>query len=105
MKLFLALFSARNKEYFRDRGSMAWGLLFPLLIVIGFAFAFSDTRQDVFKVAWYQTGESEKLPFHQEILETRYIQFVQSDDKSLAIEKLRRHQVDMVIEPGQLTQY
>lgn len=84
---------------------MAWGLLFPLLIVIGFAFAFSDTRQDVFKVAWYQTEASEKLPLHQKILETRYIQFIQSDNKELALEKLRRHQVDMLIEAGQLTQY
>ncbi|MEN9530195.1 MAG: ABC-type transporter permease, partial [Pseudomonadota bacterium] len=41
MKRFLALLGARNKEFVRDRGSVAWSLLFPLLIVIGFSFAFS----------------------------------------------------------------
>lgn len=105
MKRFLALFSARNKEYFRDRGSMAWGLLFPLLIVIGFSFAFSDTRQDVFKVAWLESGESTVLPLHQKIRDTRYIQFVEVSEQTQALEKLRRHQVDMLILPAQQTQY
>ena len=105
MKRFVALFSARNKEYFRDRGSMAWGLLFPLLIVIGFSFAFSDSRQDVFKVAWLETPESKIFAHHEEIRDTRYIQFIEVGEKSAALEKLRRHQVDMLIQPSEQTQY
>lgn len=105
MKRFFALLTARNKEYFRDRGSLAWGLLFPLLIVIGFSFAFSSTRQDVFKVAWLGSAQRAETPLHREILATKFIQFIEVESIPPALEKLRRHQVDMLINPGDSTQY
>ena len=105
MKRFLALFSARNKEYFRDKGSVAWGLLFPLLIVIGFSFAFSDTRQEVFKVAWLRSTEGVDSPLHQKIRDIRYVRFLDINEKSEALDKLRRHQVDMLIQPSEQIQY
>lgn len=105
MKRFFALLTARNTEYFRDRGSLAWGLLFPLLIVLGFSFAFSSTRQDVFKVAWLGSAQRAEMPLHREILETKFIQFIEVESIPPALEKLRRHQVDMLINPGDSTQY
>ena len=38
MKHFLALFRARNREFYRDRDSMAWTLLFPFVLIIGIGY-------------------------------------------------------------------
>lgn len=91
MRRFFALLGARNKEFIRDRGSMAWSLLFPFLIIIGFSFAFSGRNQDLFKVA-VQTTSTQP-----EFLSTKFIQFIEVSDLQPAIEKLKRHQFDMVI--------
>ncbi|MDY0007643.1 MAG: hypothetical protein RBS22_12550, partial [Spongiibacteraceae bacterium] len=50
MKRLLAVFIARNKEFLRDRAALGWNLLFPVLIVAGFAFAFSGEPAPLYKV-------------------------------------------------------
>ena len=37
---FLALFRARNTEFWRDKSSFIWNVFFPFLLVFGFAFIF-----------------------------------------------------------------
>ncbi len=100
MKRFLTLLNVRNKEFVRDRGSMTWSLLFPFLIIIGFSFAFSGKDQDLFKVA-VQKIETQKFEF----LSTKYIQFIEINDTQPAIEKLKRHQIDMVLITGDNPKY
>ncbi|MDH5600629.1 MAG: ABC transporter permease, partial [Gammaproteobacteria bacterium] len=51
VKRFLALLSTRNKEFFRDRSSLSWNILMPVLIVAGFSFAFTGDIGKQFKVA------------------------------------------------------
>jgi ABC-2 type transport system permease protein len=41
MKQFAAIFVARSMEFVRDRGTFFWNLLFPVVLVAGFGFAFS----------------------------------------------------------------
>ena len=41
MKKFLAVLKARTMEFVRDRGTFVWNLLFPILMVAGFAVAVS----------------------------------------------------------------
>ena len=45
-KRFMALLSTRNKEFLRDRSSVSWNILMPVLIVIGFAFTFTGDFAD-----------------------------------------------------------
>jgi ABC-type multidrug transport system permease subunit len=106
MKRFFALLNARNKEFVRDRGSMAWSLLFPLLIIFGFSFAFSGNNQNVFKVAVYCPSENptaepaqriEQLQREFDFLSTKYIQFIPVDDLDPALKKLERQNFDMVL--------
>jgi len=107
MKRFFALLHARNKEFLRDRGSLAWSLLFPFLIVIGFSFAFSGTNQDIFKVALHrQISQNEQATTQAgNFLATKFIQFVDVKNVEPALEKLRRHQFDMVVELGDSPRY
>ena len=53
------LFTARNKEFYRDRGSMSWNLLFPVLIIAGFAFAYSGKPKPLFTIGIVKSGASE----------------------------------------------
>ena len=50
MKRFLAILHARNMEFIRDKSSLGWNILFPLLLVLGFAAVFSGEPAAMFKV-------------------------------------------------------
>lgn len=107
MKKFFALLGARNKEFVRDRGSMAWSLLFPFLIIIGFSFAFSGQNQDIFKVAVHRpAGETTAANAEaNSFIQTKFIRFLDTPELKPSIEKLQRHQYDMVISLEQQPKY
>jgi ABC-type multidrug transport system permease subunit len=97
MKQFYAMVYARTMEFVRDRGSFFWNLLFPVILVFGFAFAFAGNGSTIFKVG--TLGQAEATSSFMTI---EQIQFVPYDgpDSSLdkALDKLRRHELDMVID-------
>ncbi|HUX11454.1 MAG TPA: ABC transporter permease [Spirochaetia bacterium] len=99
MKKFLAMFKARTMEFVRDRGTFFWNLLFPLLLVFGFAFAFSGNGQDLFKVGVIGKPDS-SLSF----MQLSQINFIYYDITSPEVSKeeilknLRQHKIDMVID-------
>ena len=93
---FLAILNARNTEFWRDRAALAWNIAFPVLIVLGFAFAFSDDRLDLYKVGVIGVASTE-LP-GSDFLDTDYIQFIPIDEAATAIVKVERHQLDMLLD-------
>ena len=96
-----AVFVARNKEFLRDRGALAWNLLFPFFVVFGMAFAFNGRNQDVFKVG--VLGEAATLP--PGFAATKYVKFVTFDDADAARARLRHHQIDLLVKPGRPLSY
>jgi len=101
-KRFLALLNARNKEFIRDRSSLSWNILMPVLIVTGLAITFSSDYSDQYKVGVVnlEKVESKGTTGFDDFLNTRYIEFISSDDKKVAKIKVQRHQLDMLIDPG-----
>jgi len=93
---FLAILRARNKEFWRDRAALAWNFLFPIMIIGGFAVAFSGDGPDLYKVGIAATPSEQRLHFE----ETRYIQFIPVSDIPAAITKVERHQLDMLVDPA-----
>ena len=94
---FSGVLIARNLEFLRDSSSLAWNILFPVLIVVGFAFAFTGERLEQYKVGVYQADDSHLQQFQQ----TRYIQFVPVNDLQQSRQKVERHQLDMLVDfPG-----
>ena len=76
IKRFFTVLVARNKEFLRDHSALGWNLLFPILVIFGFAYAFSSGSQDVFKVAW--VSNEEKVSTEQEfekILQEHHIAY------------------------------
>lgn len=91
----VTLVDARNKEFFRDRGNVIWNLLFPFFVVLGFNFAYSGGNQALFKVGAIGTPRAAEAFF-----KMPQVQIVAEGDVATALEKLRRHQVDMVVDAG-----
>jgi ABC-type multidrug transport system permease subunit len=94
MKRFMAVLHARNIEFIRDRAALSWGVFFPVALMIGFAFLFSNDNQTLYKVGIIEQGDH---PF----LQSRYIQFITVDDLSTAITKVERHQLDLLLDMKQ----
>ena len=91
-----ALFVARNLEFLRDRSSLAWNLLLPILIIIGFAYAFTDENPEKYKVGLVASttlGEA-ATGFR----ETRYIQFIPLETIDDNLVKVERHQLDLMFD-------
>jgi ABC-2 type transport system permease protein len=94
MKKFTAIVYARTMEFVRDRGTLFWNLLFPVVLVVGFSFAFSGNDDTMFKIGIL--GDNTQL--EESFLELSAIETIQYDtDPELVLEKLRRHQIDMII--------
>ena len=93
---FLALLSARNREFLRDRSAIAWNTLFPILIVMGFAFAFTTDSDDLFKVGL--SGSEDETAILHSFLQLEHIQFVSVDDLDDAKIRVERHQLDMLLD-------
>ena len=98
-----AIFVSRNREFVRDRSSLAWNLLLPVGLVFGLSFAF-DGQRDEFTVGVLQ-AEAEIDSTSHPFLETRYIRFVPYDDIDQALRKVERHQLDLLIDTGPPTRY
>ncbi|REL25723.1 ABC transporter permease [Thalassotalea euphylliae] len=102
---FYAVFKARNLEFFRDKSSLGWNLLFPVLLLVGFAFVFGDDDKAVYKVgvlaAEYSSTESQhpaKPPFMHPFMQVKHIEFIHYQDLEQAKQKLTRHSVDLLID-------
>ncbi|HEB95662.1 MAG TPA: ABC transporter permease [Sedimenticola thiotaurini] len=93
LRRFLAVFAARNREFLRDRMALAWNVVLPVLIVIGFAFAFTGDGKALFKVGVY--GDAGTTPA---LLRMKHIQIIPVARLDAAITKVQRHQLDLLLD-------
>ena len=104
MKKFLAVLHARNMEFLRDRSAMVWNLAMPFMLVLGLAFTFSGDNKELYKVG--VVGGMEMLQKTAPALQaTQHIKFVPYDDLNTAINKVKHHQLDMLVEVGVASKY
>jgi len=96
MKAFVALVKARTMEFVRDTGSFAWALLFPIVMIIGFAFAFSGSGDNLFKVGVLGPGDPGlgflKTP------QAQFIPYSADQDRGVLMNKLRQHNLDALVD-------
>ena len=92
IRQFAALFKARTMEFVRDRGTFFWNLLFPVFLVLGFAFAFSGGDERLFKV-----GVVGPVDPGLKLTGMEQVQVVPYDDEVTARQKLERHQIDFLV--------
>jgi len=92
MKSFFALFIARNLSFFRDRASLAWALVFPIVIIIGCALAFSGKEEKILVIG--VLGEKPAIAALQE----NYVDVVLYTDRAKALTRLRQHQLHTLLD-------
>jgi ABC-type multidrug transport system permease subunit len=124
VKQFGAMFKARTMEFVRDRGSLIFNMLMPILLVFGFAFAMGGQGDRLFKVgvmvpdgaapevdsAVFASAESiataakapgSRLPA---LLADEQVSVVRYDpaviSREAALKKLSQHQIEMVLDPA-----
>ncbi len=96
MKTFLALLRVRNKEFYRDRASLSWSLLLPMIIVMAVAVAFSGRDQQLFKVGVLADNLSSMvLPVS---LQKNWIEVLAIQDREKAMTRVRHHQLDLLLQ-------
>jgi len=94
-KRILAVLKARNREFYRDKAGLSWNIAMPVVMVLGFAFIFSNPDQDLYKIG--VLGESSNVQ-QATLLEMRHVQFIQQDDPADAIAKVRYHRIDLLLD-------
>ncbi|MDF1566390.1 MAG: ABC transporter permease [Spirochaetaceae bacterium] len=100
MQKLFALMHARNMEFIRDKGTLFWNLVFPIFLVFGFAFAFSGGDDALFKVGIIGGPENPDV-----FPGISSVDLVSYDETDLALNKLRHHQIDMVVDYGEREYY
>lgn len=103
LRRIYAIFMARNREFVRDRSSLAWNLLLPVVLVFGLSYAF-DGQRDEYTVGVLQAEAEIDVGAHP-FLATKFVRFVPYDDIDEAMLKIERHQLDLLIEVGPPTRY
>ena len=96
---FWSIFIARNKEYYRDRASFGWNIMFPVLVIVGFSLIFQDGGQRPFKVAVVTSKTYEIHPDIQKfICSHELFDCIQYLNKPEVLGKLNHHKLDLVIQ-------
>ena len=88
-----AVFLARNREFFRDRATLAWSLVLPLAIVFGFAFAFSGGAPER-----YTIGVLGDPAAAERALGMDFVEYTAVASRAAGVRKVRRHQLDLLVD-------
>lgn len=106
---FSAMFKARNIEFFRDKSTLSWNIVFPVLMIVGFSFVFDGDDKSQFKVGVLQAENSKQSGQAMDInsasvfLQLRFLDIVSYSDEKSAIDKIRKHQLDLLVAPQRST--
>jgi ABC-type multidrug transport system permease subunit len=102
MRRLLAVLHARNLEFLRDRSTLIFTLLLPVLLVIGMGFVFGGPERPLFKVGVLAPRiDRAAHPF----LRERYVEFIPLPEEAQALQKVRHQQVDLVVDLGAVPRY
>ena len=95
MERLLSVLHARNLEFLRDRSTLLFTLLLPILLVIGMGFVFGGPERPLFKVGVLAPQiDRAAHPF----LTERYVEFVPLPQQEQAVQKVRHQQIDLLVD-------
>ena len=92
LKRVYVIFLARLREFYRDKGSLAWNFMFPFFIIGSFYIIFTGKDRALFKVA--HTDSVRSIEF----FDLKYIEFVKLKKEETGIEAVRKYKIDMFIQ-------
>ena len=112
MKQIYALWMARNREYYRDKGSLFWSFVATPFIVIVLALAFSSESQEIFRAGYFSpepasnvTPSLEKTKLLRVFSDEPTIQIIEYNNLEDAIHRVQFHQLDILISTEDSARY
>ncbi len=97
IRRLLAVLHARNIEFLRDRSTLGWNVLLPILLIIGLGVIFGGPERPLFKVGVITAAQVPDQAMHR-FLETDFIEFVPVSDPPSGQRKVGRHQLDLLVD-------
>jgi ABC-2 type transport system permease protein len=97
MSKLLALWAARNREYYRDKGSLFWSFLFTPLLVVILALSFSEDDQHIFTLGIHQSDESREFLFIDKDSDLTYADVIDYPILNDGLKRLKYHQLDLLL--------
>jgi ABC-2 type transport system permease protein len=95
IRRLLAVLHARNLEFVRDRSTLIFTLLLPVMLVIGMGFVFGGPARPLFKVGVVSARiDAQASPF----LGERYVDFIAEPALEDGLRKLMHQQIDLLLE-------
>jgi ABC-2 type transport system permease protein len=95
IKRMLSVLHARNLEFLRDRGTLLFTTLLPIMLVIGMGFVFGGPERPLFKVGVVAAHIDKEADA---FLRERYVQFVPEPDEATGLNKLTHQQIDLLLQ-------
>jgi len=95
MGRLLSVLHARNLEFLRDRSTLLFTLLLPILLVIGMGFVFGGPERPLFKVG-VLAPQIDRTAHR--FLTERYVEFVPLPQQEQAVQKVRHQQIDLLVD-------
>jgi ABC-2 type transport system permease protein len=102
IRRLLSVWHARNLEFLRDRGTLIFTLLLPLMLVVGMGFVFGGPPRPLFKVGVLAEHIDKASSA---FLSEQYVEFVPTPDEPAALHKLTHQTLDLVVELGAKPRY
>lgn len=95
-----AIWRARNLEFLRDRSTLIFNFVFPLVLVVAFAVIFGGRQQELFKVGVILPPGTALDAARHPFLDTRFVDFypVPAAEIDETVRKVGRHQVDLLLD-------
>ncbi|UTW46426.1 ABC transporter permease [bacterium SCSIO 12696] len=93
MHKVIALWAARNREYYRDKASLFWSFVFTPLLVVILALSFSGENTEVFAVGVLDDSISHPGA------ERGYITAISYSDRERAFKQVEYQQIAMLFDP------
>ena len=105
IKRLLTVWHARNLEFVRDRGTLIFTLLLPLMLIVGMSFVFGGPERPLFKVGVLTAGPMNPMDPMNKIdktahpfLQERYVDFVPIASESDGLHKITHQQIDLLVD-------
>jgi ABC-2 type transport system permease protein len=96
MRKLVALVSARNKEFYRDRAALIWTLLFPFIVLAGFTYGYSGRQEPLLKVSVFPPAAMIQ-PVIRMLQETPGVEMKPAEFEGAVLKKLEHYETDLVI--------
>ncbi|MCM2279029.1 MAG: ABC transporter permease [Oligoflexia bacterium] len=97
MRKLWALIVARNKEFYRDRSTLAWTLLFPFIVLAGFTYGYSGRQEPLLKLS-VSPASAIETPALRLLQATPGLQLLPMEDAARAARKLEHFESDLSLE-------